>query len=151
MTAAGMETTLVLLAVGLLLASQCALWWRAGRAAPQATWMAALTQASALGVLALYLDEAGLRRPAVVVGTLAGTAVLGLASASRATGRAARASGHDWLTEHRRGLRSTIVAVEALVAVLALAMTVSWAADRFNSDFNGKADDSLCRLLDGRC
>jgi hypothetical protein len=151
MTSSSFEQALVLLAVLLLLGSQLTLWWRAGRAAPQATLPAAVTQASALGVLALYLDQAGLRRPAMVVALAAATAGIGIGSALRTTGHRARAGGHGWMDEHRKGVRSTIVAVEAVVAAVALATTIAWAADRFNSDFDPKADHTLCSLLDHPC
>lgn len=151
MTSSSIEQALVLLAVTLLLGSQAALWWRAGRIAPQPTLLAAVTQVAATGVLALSLDAAGLRRPALVVAALGATAGIGLGSASRTIATSAREAGHGWLVEHRRGLRSTVVAVEAVVAAVALAGTVVWLSDRFNSDFDPKADHTLCTLIDRTC
>ncbi len=151
MTSSSIEQGLALVAVGLLLGSQVTLWWRAGRAAPTATLPAAVTQASALGVLALYLDQAGLRRPAMVVAALGAVAGIGIGSALRTAGQAARAGGHSWLDEHRKGVRSTIVAAEALVAAVALATTLTWLSDRFNADFDPKADHTLCTLLERDC
>lgn len=147
MDQARIEQLLLVAAAALLVATQVGLWWRSGKAAPQATWMSAFTQASALAVLALYLAQAGLRSVAVVLGTLAATALAGVASGTRATHRVAREHGTSWAQAHRHGLRSAVVAVEAVVAAVAVALAVSWGAETFNGDFNGNADESLCKVL----
>ena len=114
--------------------------------------MSAVTQLCALGVLALYLDQAGLRPVAVVLAALGGTAFVGLTVGTAGTRRVARAHDTSWLAAHRKGVHTTVVVVEAFVAAFALALTVSWAADRFNGSFDGNADSSLCRILgDSAC
>jgi hypothetical protein len=148
---ATVEQVLVVGAVALLVASQAAVWWRCGQSAPQAAWMAAFTQGTALAVLALRLDQAGLRLVAGVLAVVAGTCGVGVVSAARSARRVARSHDTSWVRVHRRGLRSVLVTAEAVAVAVAVAVAISWAAEHFNGDFNGKADDSLCRLLDGAC
>jgi hypothetical protein len=146
------EVVLLTSSAALLVGSQVGLWKRSARASPQATWMTAVTQLSALGVLALYLDQAGLRPVAVVLAALASTAFVGLTMGTANTRRVAQDHQTTWLAAHRKGVHSAVVVVEAFVAAFALVVTVGWAAQRFNGDFNGNADSSLCRVLgDSAC
>ena len=152
MSGQAVETVLLVGSAALLVGTQAGLWRRSARAAPQATWISAVTQLSALGVLALYLDQAGLRPVAVVLAALGGTAFVGLTIGTAGTRQVARDHDTTWFRAHRKGVHTTVVVVEAFVAAFALVLTVSWAADRFNSDFDGNADSSLCRLLgDSAC
>lgn len=152
MSGQAVETVLLVGSAGLLVGTQAGLWRRSARAAPQATWMSAITQMSALGVLALYLDQAGLRPVAVVLTALASTAFVGLTIGTAGTRKVAKAHDTSWFAAHRKGVHTTVIAVEALVAAVALALTVSWAADRFNGQFDGNADTTLCRLMgDAAC
>ncbi|MFN0282808.1 MAG: hypothetical protein ACKVZ6_12670 [Kineosporiaceae bacterium] len=145
------EATLLGGAVLLLLVSQGTLWWRSGRSDPQATWMALVTQLSSLGVLALYLRQTGLAAISAVVGVLAAAGLAGLVSAARTVARRARADGTTWWAAHRAGLHRTLVAVEALVAAVAVVAAVSWASENAGRQFDRKADATLCRLLDDAC
>ena len=152
MSGSTVEAVLLVGSAALLVGTQAGLWRRSARAAPQATWMSAVTQLCALGVLALYLDQAGLRPVAVVLAALGGTAFVGLTVGTSGTRRVAREHGTSWFDAHRKGIHTAVVLVEAFVAAFALVATVSWAAGRFNGSFDGNADTSLCRLLgDGAC
>lgn len=148
---ATVETALLAGAFALFAGGQVTLWWRAGRTDPQATSLAVLTQGSALLVLTLYFRSAGLHVFATALGVLAAASLAGLVSAAVATSRHARTHGTSWWAAHRMGLRRTLVAVEALAAVVALVLVVSWSYDTAGRDFRSNANETLCRLLDGAC
>ena len=148
---ATVESALLAGAFVLFAGGQVTLWWRAGRTDPQATSLAVLTQGSALLVLTLWFRNAGLHVFAAALAVLTAASLAGLASAAVTISRHARTHGTSWWAAHRMGLRRTLVAVEALVAVVALVLVVSWSYDTAGRDFRSNADDTLCRLLDDAC
>lgn len=148
---ATVETALLAGAFALFAGGQVTLWWRAGRTDPQATSLAVLTQGSALLVLALYFRDAGLLVFAAALGALATASLAGLASAAVTTSRQARAHGTSWWAAHRMGLRRTLVAAEAVAALVALVLVVSWSYDTAGRDYRRNASQTLCMLLDGAC